>query len=302
MTTLSFEADTCRLRLKTSRLHQDGFVLIAPKRGSVCGIIHCSHLSLEDLTEHRNAFLECVLIASCQHFEYFDPCNYPQSTSILCSWFSYSEIEEPLQIGNVTKVHSRSANPPQSRRPSMQAQASTTSLEAWIWKRRLKGVFWTHNPIAQLLALVGTVILLLIGLLVTITLLIALLAPVTVLLLVLTLLLLLLWLFQAMRRCCRHRQKWYLWDSMVTTRVGKWVDLTIILLPKKLQIVFYKVFSEYPDREAQQDRGGRDVVNIMLVKRRITGGTEVCERLAIGEMSANCWWKSQPTRRHIVLQ
>jgi hypothetical protein len=131
----------------------------------------------------------------------------------------------------------------------------------------------------------------------------AFLAAITILIPFLILLLSILWALQAVRNGFHRKQKWYLWSSTITTRVGKWVDETVIKsLPQMVQDIFYQTFSEPPDIKAQKARERRDIVNIILVKKRVTGSTEIYERLAIGEMSARCWWESQPTRRQIVLQ
>jgi hypothetical protein len=306
--TLSFEAHTSRLCLDTSSINQDGLVLIAPKRRNICGVIHCAHLSPESLMENTDEFLECILIASCHRSGAFNPCNYPRDKLELSNWFSHSEAKPPTKHGNVTELHSRAINqsPIQPEKPAFRRRLtapSSTELRAWVWKRKLKGIFWTHNPIARALEFIAFIILLVTALPVAFTLFVTLLPIMTILLVLSTLLLLLLWSFQAIRRFFRYKQKWYLWDSMVTTRLGKWVDDTVIVpLPKMMQNIFYKVFSEHPDREAQQLKKRENVVNIILVKRRVVDGIEVCERLAIGEMSAHCWWESQPMRGRIVLQ
>ena len=308
-TTLSFEAHTSRLRLDTSRF-KDGYLLIAPELGKICGVIHCAHLSLESLTENTNELLECILVASCHRLGTFDPCRYLQEgKSEFKSWFSDLDSEQSTRHGNVTEVYNRALNPPPLRivsTPDNSLETSGVSLEAWIWKRKLKKVFWTYNPILRLLVVVGYFSLLAIAFFIAIALVVMLLAGMIILVALLTLVLLLLWGFQGVCNFFRRKEKWYLWDAMVTTRLGEWVDETVVEgLPKWAQTAFYRVWSESPDRESHE-LGERqkhyNVVNIILVKRRVVDGIEVCERVAIGEMSAHCWWESQSTRRQIILQ
>jgi Heterokaryon incompatibility protein (HET) len=308
-TSLSFEAHISRLSLDTSRLTEDGFLLVEPKPGKICGVIYCAHLSPESLKDDTHQLLECILVASCHRSGIFDPCNYLQGKSEFGSWFSYSETETSTRHENVTEVHSRALNPPPLRIMSTSDNSPETSrvgLEAWIWKNKLKKVFWTYNPIARLLAIAGYITLLAIAFFICIAIVVTLLAVMTMLLALLTLVLLLLWVFQGVCNFFHRKEKWYLWDTMATTRLGKWFDENVIEdLPKWAQNAFYRVWGGSPDRESHE-LGERqnyyNVVNIILVKRRVVDGIEVCERLAIGEMSAHCWWESQPTSRQIILK
>ncbi|KAF8854442.1 HET-domain-containing protein [Acephala macrosclerotiorum] len=279
-TSLLLEAHTSRLSLDTSRLTEDGFLLIEPKPGKTCGVIYCAHLSPESLKENTNQ-LECILVASCHRSGAFDPCNYLRDKPEFKSWFSYSEIENSTRHGNVTEVHNRALNPPPLRIMSPSDNSPETSrvgLEAWIWKRKLRKVFWTYNHIAQLLVLTSCMTLLTIGVFISIAIAVMLLA-------VLTLVLLLLWVFQGVRNFFKRKEKWYLWDTMATARSGKWIDETVIkALPKWAQNAFYRAWSGSPDRESHELEEGQNynnVVNIILVKRRVVDGIEVCERLAI---------------------
>jgi hypothetical protein len=107
--------------------------------------------------------------------------------------------------------------------------------------------------------------------------------------------------------------KWYFWDSFVSTHVGKLLESkTIHVLPATWQRLFYRTFSKpsVPKDMSVADwkkyggsQGDRyKIINIMLISRRCEDGREVCERLAIGAMSASEWWKSKPRRREITLR
>jgi hypothetical protein len=186
--------------------------------------------------------------------------------------------------------------------PDNSPKTSRVGLEAWIWKSKLKKVFWTYNLIAWLLVIAGLITLFAIVVFTCITIVVTLLAVMALL----TLVLLLLWVFQGVCNFFHRKEKWYLWDTMATTRLGKWFDENVIEnLPKWAQNTFNSIWSGSPDRESHELREKQNkynVVNIILVKRRVVDGVEVCERLAIGEMSAHCWWESQPTSRQIILQ
>lgn len=307
LVTLSFEAHTSRLYLDTSHFTQDGIILVAPERGKICGIIHCAHLSPQYFTENTNESLECILVASCHRSGSFDLCQYQQGMSEWESWFSDPKINESTRHENISEAYNNVLNQIEipTRRPSyINPETSKIELEVWLRKRRLR-LSQTCNGVVEGITIAIFVILITIAMLAAAALVIALL-PIMIVLLIL--LLLLLWAYEGFCRGIYRNEQWHLWDdAIIMTRFGQWIDETIIVnLPRRAQDAFYQAWSESPNRELYIERESQadyyNVVNIMLVKRRVIDGLEVCERLAIGEMSARCWWKSMPTRRQVILQ
>jgi hypothetical protein len=96
--------------------------------------------------------------------------------------------------------------------------------------------------------------------------------------------------------------------------IGSLVDKHVLgKLPIRYQRFIFKYWSKpIDDIELEQSKGQREgyqctpsdhnIVNIMLIENFPERGTDFCEGLAVGEMSAQCWWDSQPTQRQVILQ
>ena len=97
-------------------------------------------------------------------------------------------------------------------------------------------------------------------------------------------------------------------------QLGSLVDKHVLgKLPIRYQRFIFKYWSKpIDDIELEQPEGqsqgyqctpsDHNIVNIMLIENFPERGTDFCERLAVGEMSAHCWWDSQPTLRQVILQ
>ena len=338
---LSFSAYSSRLRLDTSRFASEGMLLVAPQREKICGIIYAGHLPLQSISQGEGVLYECILIGSCSRPSAFDCCNYlkPGDAQFM-SWAASPEMDS-LMPQNLSEVHERAMSRfeplqliPTGPTPGYGDYIRLNLLEELRckvelvdWLCKLVGRFitafgyllfvvfyivWAVLAIViglGFLSLLISVLISAVGLALGLLIALCIIIPSVMILVGIA-----CWIFQKIfNSFSGTTRKWYAWDSMRCTRPGRWVDQKCVDgLPLKYQSFLYKFWSTpMDDIELEQSRWQRqryqwkedyNVVLIMLVESHPSRGADVCERLAVGEMSARCWWDSQPIQRRVVLQ
>jgi hypothetical protein len=317
---LTLSAYSSRLRLNTSRFAKDGILFIEHKHGKLCGIIYGAHLSPQSISAHENKLYECLLIGSCSRPDTFGECKYPEPISNdFMSWASPPEDQEPLEPINISEVYNRATIYSRilqlSAGPNLHLNAepkwSSKSLVLRFYKiirfcllyaiGFVAGAVIACSLIASLIIIVGLAS--------------GLVLPICILVIVLMILLFSsFWIYQTIFNAINTRRKCYAWNSIRRTQLGSLVDKHVLgKLPIKYQRFIFKYWSKpIDDIELEQSKGQREgyqctpsdhnIVNIMLIENFPERGTDFCERLAVGEMSAQCWWDSQPTQRQVILQ
>ena len=321
---LSFSAYSSRLRLNTSRFAKDGILFIEHKHGKTCGVIYGAYLSPHFVSANENKLYECMLIGSCSRPDTFDKCKYPEPVSNdFMSWAAPPADQEPLEPQNISEVHKRASIYSRilqlSAGPSLQLNAepnwSSKLLEKYPLLLRLYSLVLRFFKIIRFCFLyaigfvagVAIVVSLIASLIAIVGLALGLIIPICILVTALMILLFSsCWIYQTIFNAINTRRKCYAWDSIRRTQLGSLVDKHVLgKLPIRYQRFIFKYWSKpIDDIEMEQSKGPSDhnIVNIMLIENFPERGIDFCERLAVGEMSANCWWDSQPTLRQVVLQ
>jgi hypothetical protein len=332
---LSFSAYSSRLRLNTSRFASEGVLLVETQRRKICGIIYGAHLPLQSISQDESVLYECILIGSCCRPGAFDRCNYSQpGDAQFLSWAAPSKEMDSLTPQNLSEVHERAAASFRALQliptPGYGGEIELDWLEGLRckvelidWLCKLVGGF--IKAFFYILCMAGlfvyAVLLLgiglgLLGLIISaFGLVLGLLVAFCIIVpLVILLVGIICWISQQIFNSFPGiTRKWYAWDSMSRTRPGRWVDENFVdRLPLKCQRFLHKFWSKPMDdiemelskwqRQRYEWNNNHNVVLIMLVESHPVSGADVCERLAVGEMSAHCWWDSQPIHRRVVLQ
>ncbi|KAL2060689.1 hypothetical protein VTL71DRAFT_9330 [Oculimacula yallundae] len=327
---LIFSAYSSRLHLNTSRFASDGILSVTPLR-KVCGIIYGGHLPLKSISQDEAVLYECILIGSCSRVSAFDCCNYASpGHSKFMSWAYSAETNREIPQ-KLSEVHQRTIirSGPLKIMPGTDYRwgVKLNSLEKIRCKVKLFD--WLCKFIWLLITFIGYVLLYtgyIVGAALAVGIGIGLLIPAAGLALGILLALCIIiqpamilvgifcWTVQKFYNSRPGATKmWYAWDSMRCTRLGRWIDRKCVdRLPLRYLCFLYRFWSKPTDdieleqsrwqKQRDQPQTDNNVVLIMLVESHPRRGADVCERLAVGEMSARCWWDTKPVQRRIVLQ
>lgn len=334
---LVFSAFSSSMTLDTSQHAINGLIFITTEPAKIWGVIHAQHLPPSTLLKHGSTG-ECIMIGSYFDSNSFNSCNFTETGDPEFRQWFWPPLEQDymnvVSINHAAQLKFFSTLRLNNKLEHSPAESEPGMLWEMKWWLRLHGLGWVYNvitiiwilialpfgiaAIAVLIATFVALVALAIGLLVALVALaigllgIALGLVVSALIVVPLAVALFLVLISAIQTMFNWivppTRKWYFWDSLVSTKFGKWLESkTIDHLPTKWQRLFYRALSkpifhnDISDSDWQKYRR-YNIVNIMLVSRRSENGRDVCERLAIGAMDATCWWKSGPRRREIILQ